>query len=126
LLAKPSPLNINLGRDRFSMFNKKRDIPRNPPPTVEDQSRAMTMVPRTRRRICATGSIDTVLKAPMIAEPLGLYDCCGVSDGAACAIVTTPDTARGLSKHDLVTVKAVQVAVSKGMESQPSQGYSSH
>jgi hypothetical protein len=27
LLAKPSPLNINLGSDRFSMFNKKRDIP---------------------------------------------------------------------------------------------------
>jgi hypothetical protein len=26
LLAKPSPLNINLGSDRFSMFNKKRDI----------------------------------------------------------------------------------------------------
>lgn len=23
LLAKPSPLNINLGSDRFSMFNKK-------------------------------------------------------------------------------------------------------
>jgi hypothetical protein len=27
LLATPSPLNINLGTDRFSMFNKKRDIP---------------------------------------------------------------------------------------------------
>ena len=25
LLAKPSPLNINLGSDRFSMFNKERD-----------------------------------------------------------------------------------------------------
>src|SRR6476659_1273113 len=24
------------------------------------------------------------LNAPMIAEPLGLFDCCGVSDGAAC------------------------------------------
>src|SRR5688572_7937777 len=38
-------------------------------------------------------TIDTVLRAPMVAEPLGLYDCCGVSDGAACAIVTTPDIA---------------------------------
>ena len=27
MLARPSPLNINLGSDRFSMFNKKRDIP---------------------------------------------------------------------------------------------------
>ena len=30
---------------------------------------------------------ETVLNAPMIAEPLGVFDCCGVSDGAACAIV---------------------------------------
>ena len=27
LLAKPTPLNINLGSDRFAMFNKVRDIP---------------------------------------------------------------------------------------------------
>src|SRR5882757_8113317 len=28
-------------------------------------------------------SVEQVLKAPIIAEPLGLYDCAGVSDGAA-------------------------------------------
>ena len=61
---------------------------------------------------------DDVLRAPMIAEPLGLYDCCGVSDGSACAIVTTPDIARGLGKKDLVAVKALQVAVSNGEELQ--------
>ena len=61
---------------------------------------------------------EDVLKAPMIAEPLGLYDCCGVSDGSACAIVTTPDIARGLGKNDLVGVKAVQLAVSNGQEVQ--------
>ena len=59
-----------------------------------------------------------VLNAPMIAEPLGLYDCCGVSDGSACAIVTTPDIARGLGKKDLVAVKALQLAVSNGQEVQ--------
>ncbi len=64
--------------------------------------------------------IDTVLNAPMIAEPLGLYDCCGVSDGAACAIVTTPEIARSLGKKDLVTVKALQLAVSNGWELQGS------
>ena len=63
-------------------------------------------------------TIDTVLKAPMVAEPLGLYDCCGVSDGAACAIVTTPDIARGLGKRDLVAIKALQIAVSNGLEAQ--------
>jgi len=60
--------------------------------------------------------IDTVLNAPMIAEPLGLYDCCGVSDGAACAIVTRPEIARELGKSDLVGVKALQLAVSNGVE----------
>jgi acetyl-CoA C-acetyltransferase len=61
---------------------------------------------------------EDVLKAPMVAEPLGLYDCCGVSDGSACAIVTTPDIARGLGKKDLVAVKALQLAVSNGEEAQ--------
>ena len=60
--------------------------------------------------------IDTVLNAPMIADPLGLFDCCGVSDGSACAIVTTPEIARQLGKKDLVTVKALQLAVSNGTE----------
>jgi acetyl-CoA C-acetyltransferase len=60
--------------------------------------------------------IDTVLNAPMIADPLGLYDCCGVSDGSACAIVTTPEIARQLGKKDLVSVKALQLAVSNGTE----------
>ena len=47
---------------------------------------------------------EQVLNAPMIAEPLGLFDCCGVSDGSACAIVTTPDIAAALGKKDLITV----------------------
>ncbi len=63
-------------------------------------------------------TIDTVLGAPVIAEPLGLYDCCGVSDGSACAIVTTPEIAKSLGKHDLISVKAVQVSVSNGLEAQ--------
>jgi acetyl-CoA C-acetyltransferase len=59
---------------------------------------------------------DQVLAAPTIAYPLGLFDCCGVSDGAACAIVTTPDIAQGLGKQDLVSVKALQLALSSGEE----------
>ncbi len=61
---------------------------------------------------------EQALNAPIIAEPLGLFDCCGVSDGAAAAIVTTPEIARALGKHDLVTVKALQLSVSNGYESQ--------
>ncbi len=60
--------------------------------------------------------IETILKAPMIADPLGLFDCCGVSDGAACAIVTTPEIARGLGFANPVTVKAIQLSASHGWE----------
>jgi len=62
-------------------------------------------------------AMETILNAPMIAEPLGLYDCCGVSDGAAAAIVTTPEIARALGKKDLVTIKAIQLSISSGIES---------
>lgn len=64
---------------------------------------------------------EQVLKAPMIAQPLGLYDCAGVSDGAACVIVTTPEIARSLGKRDLITFKALQVAVSNGWEMHSSE-----
>jgi len=60
--------------------------------------------------------METILKAPMIADPLGLFDCCGVSDGAACAIVTTPDIAKGLGIANPVVVKAIQVCASHGWE----------
>ncbi|MBX9730423.1 MAG: acetyl-CoA acetyltransferase [Sphingomonas sp.] len=63
-------------------------------------------------------TIEQVLAAGMIAQPLGLYDCCGVSDGSAAAIVTTPDIARALGKTDLVAIKAMQLSVSNGFESQ--------
>ncbi|MGQ9675099.1 MAG: acetyl-CoA acetyltransferase [Chloroflexota bacterium] len=62
-------------------------------------------------------SVDEIIAAPLVAYPLGLFDCCGVSDGAACAIVTTPDIAKALGKKDLVAVKALQLALSSGEES---------
>lgn len=66
-------------------------------------------------------SMEQILNAPMIAEPLGLFDCCGVSDGAAAAIVTTPEIARALGKRDMVTIKAIQLAIGSGVESSTSQ-----
>ncbi len=61
-------------------------------------------------------SIEQVLSAPLVSYPLGVLDCCGVSDGAACAIVTTPQLARALGKRDFVSVKALQLAPSNGVE----------
>jgi acetyl-CoA C-acetyltransferase len=100
-------------------YAAKHDIP------MDDLKRAMAHVsakshanavlnPKAHLRRAV--SVEQIMAAPIIAYPLGLFDCCGVSDGAACAIVTTPDVARGLGKKDLVSVKALQIALSSGEE----------
>jgi acetyl-CoA C-acetyltransferase len=58
---------------------------------------------------------DDVLNAPIVASPLGLFDCCGVSDGAAAAIVCRADMAKGF-RPDPVFIKALQIGVSSGEE----------
>jgi acetyl-CoA C-acetyltransferase len=55
-------------------------------------------------------TIDDVMNAPIVAWPLGLFDCCGVSDGAAAAIVVPADKAKDY-RPDPVYVKALQIAV---------------
>ncbi|MBU1276614.1 MAG: acetyl-CoA acetyltransferase [Proteobacteria bacterium] len=60
---------------------------------------------------------EQIKAAPMVAYPLGLYDCCGVSDGSACAIVTTPDIAKALKPNqNIVKIKALSVSASSGEE----------
>lgn len=61
-------------------------------------------------------TIDQVMAAPIIASPLGLFDCCGVSDGSACAIVTTVEKAKEMGVKNPVTVKSLQLALSSGEE----------
>ena len=51
----------------------------------------------------------------MIAWPLGLFDCCGVSDGSAAAIITTPEIAGKLRK-DYILIKGI------GLDSGAAQG----
>ncbi len=60
-------------------------------------------------------TIEEVMNAPIVAWPLGLFDCCGVSDGAAAAIVTRADLARKF-RPDPVYVKSLQIAASSGEE----------
>lgn len=60
-------------------------------------------------------SIEEIMNAPIIAWPLGLFDCCGVSDGAAAAIVCRASEAKKFRK-DPVYVKAAQIAVTSGRE----------
>jgi acetyl-CoA C-acetyltransferase len=61
-------------------------------------------------------TLEEVMKAPIIAWPLGLFDCCGVSDGAAAAIITRADLARNF-RIDPIYIKAMQIAVG------PQEGY---
>ncbi len=73
------------------------------------------MNPRAHLRFPIT--MEQVLNAPIIAHPLGLFDCCGVSDGAAAAIVTTPEIAKSLKpSQDIVKIKAIQISVANGEE----------
>lgn len=51
-------------------------------------------------------TLEKALNAPIIAWPLGLYDCCGIADGAAAAIITRVDLAKNY-RDDYVLVKGV-------------------
>jgi acetyl-CoA C-acetyltransferase len=53
-------------------------------------------------------TLEQAINAPMIAYPLGLFDCCGVSDGAAAAIITRADLAKKF-RPDPVYIKALQI-----------------
>ncbi len=58
-------------------------------------------------------SVEQALRAPMICEPLGLYDCCPTSDGAAAAILCRADLASKL-KPDYILIEAIELATVTG------------
>jgi len=55
-------------------------------------------------------TVEQVVRAPIVAWPLGLYDCCGVSDGAAAAIVVRADRAKNF-RADPIYIKALAISV---------------
>ena len=55
-------------------------------------------------------TIEQVMRAPIIAPPLGVLDCCGVSDGAAAAIVTRADMAKNF-RDDPIYIKSMTISV---------------
>jgi len=65
-----------------------------------------TMSPKAHFRKEIT--IEQAMKAPIISYPLGLFDACGVSDGAAAAIITRSDMAKQFRK-DYVLVKGIGI-----------------
>jgi len=55
-------------------------------------------------------TLEQAVNAPIIAWPLGLFDCCGNSDGSACAIVTRADAAKSF-RSDPIWVKGFGIAM---------------
>jgi acetyl-CoA C-acetyltransferase len=70
-----------------------------------------TLSPKAQYRREIT--LEQAMNAPLISWPLGLYDACGVSDGSAAAIVTTPEIAKSLRK-DYILVKALALSNGAG------------
>jgi acetyl-CoA C-acetyltransferase len=70
-----------------------------------------TLSPKAHLRMEVTE--DTVLKAPLIYSPLGLFDCCPTTDGAAAAVLCRSDRASEF-RPDPIYVKGVGLAVMSG------------
>jgi acetyl-CoA C-acetyltransferase len=70
-----------------------------------------TLSPKAHLRMEVTE--ETVLKAPLIYSPLGLFDCCPTTDGAAAVVVCRTDLAKQF-RDDPIFVLAVELAVVSG------------
>ena len=55
-------------------------------------------------------TLEQVLSAPIIAWPLGLFDCCGNTDGAAAAVLCRADIAKKF-RNDYVLIKGIGLAI---------------
>jgi len=58
-------------------------------------------------------TMEMAEKAPPMAEPLRLFDCCPTTDGAAVAIITRPEIAKKMKK-DFAVIRGMGLAVTYG------------
>ena len=58
-------------------------------------------------------SMETILNSPMVADPLGIMDCSGVSDGSAAAIVVRAEDAHQYTQHPIY-IKALSFVAGPG------------
>ena len=66
--------------------------------------------------------IDVILQSPMVAWPLGIHDCSGVSDGAACAIICRAEDVHKYACKNPMYVKGLSIAAGFGW-GEKHQGY---
>jgi len=57
-------------------------------------------------------SLEQAINAPIIAWPLGLFDCCPVTDGASAAIITRADKAKDYTQ-DYCLIKGLGLSVGR-------------
>ena len=77
-----APGSLRPARRRLSRQAQQRSRRTSSAPWRTSRSRATTTATRNpKAHLTNKITMENVLKAPMIAEPLGLFDCCGVSDG---------------------------------------------
>ncbi len=70
-----------------------------------------TMNPKAHFRMEVTE--EQVLKAPIVAWPFGLFDCCPTTDGAAAAVICRADIAKSF-RDDYVLLKGLGLSVTSG------------
>jgi acetyl-CoA C-acetyltransferase len=75
--------------------------------------------PRAHLRKAVT--VQEIIAAPFIAWPLGLFDCCGVSDGGAAAIVVRASEAKKFRKNPIY-IKSLQICSTSGEPEEWSAG----
>jgi hypothetical protein len=63
-------------------------------------------------------TVEEVLAARIISWPFGLYDCAAQSDGAAAAIITRRELAKGF-RDDFVLVRAIAIALAPDPKEDP-------
>ena len=58
-------------------------------------------------------TVEQVLKAPLVADPIGLLDACPTTDGAAAVILTRKELARKFTE-DYVIIRGISLSASAG------------
>ena len=59
-------------------------------------------------------TLEQVIKAPLIVWPLGLFDCCPTTDGAACAILVRAEDARKF-RQDPIYIKGIGLSTNQSL-----------
>jgi acetyl-CoA C-acetyltransferase len=70
-------------------------------------------------------TLEEAVNAPIVSWPLGVLDCCGVTDGAAAAIITRADMAKNF-RDDPIYIKSFGVSTSARQAAMTTAGDFTH